>query len=167
MKTRTLLRIVFGILFVLTNYLLPTGVGTFRRIRNIGSVAAIDIFLGWSIIGWAVALAMAVRTKGSTPAGRAELKGGLREEAGCLDAHGRASGRNVDRCAGRRSSAERRCCEVVSELRCAPQKLAVRRRQVKEGGSPAGEDGPLQAARQSGRVPRELQPGRRQGWDGM
>jgi len=67
MKTRTLLRIVFGILFVLTNYLLPTGVGTFRRIRNIGSVAAIDIFLGWSIIGWAVALAMAVRTKGLRP----------------------------------------------------------------------------------------------------
>jgi hypothetical protein len=67
MKARTVLRIVFGILFILTIYLLPTGVGMLRRIRNIGSVAVIDIFLGWSIIGWAVALAMAVRTKDLRP----------------------------------------------------------------------------------------------------
>ncbi len=60
------LRIGFAVLFLLTIYLLPTGIAMLRRVRNVGSVAVLDIFLGWSIIGWAIALAMAVRSTAST-----------------------------------------------------------------------------------------------------
>ncbi len=43
-------------------YLLPTIIGMTRKVVNVGSVAAINILLGWSLIGWAVAMAMALRS---------------------------------------------------------------------------------------------------------
>ena len=43
-------------------YFLPTIVGAIRKVVNIGSVFAINLLLGWTLIGWAVALAMALRT---------------------------------------------------------------------------------------------------------
>lgn len=43
-------------------YFLPTIVGATRKVVNVGSVFAINLLLGWTLIGWAVALAMAVRT---------------------------------------------------------------------------------------------------------
>ena len=43
-------------------YLIPTIVAIIRKVPNVGSVAVINIFLGWSIIGWVVALAMAARS---------------------------------------------------------------------------------------------------------
>jgi hypothetical protein len=43
-------------------YLIPTIVGVIRKVPNIGSIVVINLFLGWSIIGWVVALAMAART---------------------------------------------------------------------------------------------------------
>ncbi len=44
-------------------YFLPTIVAMSRKVTNTGSVFVINFFLGWSLIGWVVALAMAVRTK--------------------------------------------------------------------------------------------------------
>jgi len=43
-------------------YFLPTIIGFARKVPNIGSVGVINFFLGWSLIGWVVALAMAVRS---------------------------------------------------------------------------------------------------------
>ena len=43
-------------------YFLPTIIGATRNVVNIGSVFAINLLLGWTLIGWAVALAMALRT---------------------------------------------------------------------------------------------------------
>jgi hypothetical protein len=43
-------------------YMLPTIVGATRKVVNIGSVFAINLFLGWTLVGWVVALAMALRT---------------------------------------------------------------------------------------------------------
>jgi hypothetical protein len=43
-------------------YLLPVIVGTARRAPDIGTVAVINILLGWTLAGWAVALAMALRS---------------------------------------------------------------------------------------------------------
>jgi hypothetical protein len=51
-----------GVLVLIGLYLLPTLIGAKRKVVNIGSVAAINILLGWTLIGWAVALAMALRT---------------------------------------------------------------------------------------------------------
>jgi hypothetical protein len=52
---------VLGIL-ALALYFLPTVVAVARKVTNQGSVAVINIFLGWTMIGWVVALAMACRT---------------------------------------------------------------------------------------------------------
>jgi hypothetical protein len=56
---------IVGLLLILVGiclYMLPTIVGARRKVVNIGSVFAINLLLGWSLIGWAVALAMALRT---------------------------------------------------------------------------------------------------------
>jgi hypothetical protein len=54
---------------VLAMYLLPLIVGLLRQVPDIGSVAVINILLGWTLVGWAAAMALAlrtVRTGGST-----------------------------------------------------------------------------------------------------
>ena len=50
-------------------YLLPVLVGWGRRVPDIGSVAVINILLGWTLLGWVVALALALRSvsPGSPP----------------------------------------------------------------------------------------------------
>jgi hypothetical protein len=47
---------------VLALYLLPTIVAASRGVTNVGSIAIVNIFLGWTFIGWVVALAMAFKT---------------------------------------------------------------------------------------------------------
>lgn len=42
-------------------YLLPTIIAFDRKVVNKWSVAVINILLGWTLVGWAVALAFAVR----------------------------------------------------------------------------------------------------------
>ena len=51
-----------GFLLLLAVYVLPTIVGVQRKVVNVGSVLAINLLLGWTLIGWVVALAMALRT---------------------------------------------------------------------------------------------------------
>lgn len=48
-------------------YFLPWIVAANRRLPNVGSVAVINILLGWSVIGWVVALAMACGSAGLAP----------------------------------------------------------------------------------------------------
>jgi Superinfection immunity protein len=47
-------------------YLLPVLIGLARHVPDIGAVAVIDILLGWTLIGWVVALAMALRSVSPT-----------------------------------------------------------------------------------------------------
>jgi hypothetical protein len=47
-------------------YWIPTLVAFFRSVPNKWSVAVINFLLGWTLIGWAVALSMAVRDKPQT-----------------------------------------------------------------------------------------------------
>ncbi len=56
MEGLLLLAVLLGI------YFLPTIVAWQRKVPNTGSIAVINLFLGWTLIGWVVALAMAVRT---------------------------------------------------------------------------------------------------------
>lgn len=53
--------IVF-LFLIIALYFIPTIVGAIRRVPDLGSVIIINLFLGWSVIGWIVALAMAART---------------------------------------------------------------------------------------------------------
>jgi hypothetical protein len=44
---------------VLFFYFLPAIQAASRRHHNLGSIIVINVFLGWTLIGWVVALAMA------------------------------------------------------------------------------------------------------------
>ena len=43
-------------------YLLPLVIGYARRVPDIGAIAVINILLGWTLLGWVAALAMAFRS---------------------------------------------------------------------------------------------------------
>ena len=43
-------------------YFAPTIVAVVRKVTNQGSITVINIFFGWTLIGWVMALAMACRT---------------------------------------------------------------------------------------------------------
>jgi Superinfection immunity protein len=49
-----------GALIVLALYVVPTIVAVSRDMPNKGSTIAINLLLGWTVIGWVVALAMAL-----------------------------------------------------------------------------------------------------------
>jgi hypothetical protein len=55
--------IVAGGLVVLSGalYLLPVLIGSIRRVPGLGSVAVVNVLLGWTLIGWVAALALALR----------------------------------------------------------------------------------------------------------
>lgn len=47
---------------VLILYVAPSLAARTRGVRNFGSVVVINVLLGWTVIGWVVALAMAARS---------------------------------------------------------------------------------------------------------
>lgn len=57
-----------GIL-LLIGYFIPTIVAYARSVPNKGSVAVVNFFLGWTVIGWIIALAMAARSRGVAQTG--------------------------------------------------------------------------------------------------
>ena len=52
-----------ALIVVLALYFLPSIVAVARKVTHQGSVIVINLFLGWTFIGWVVALAMAFRTR--------------------------------------------------------------------------------------------------------
>jgi hypothetical protein len=52
------------VLLATSFYFLPTIIAVLRHVPNVGSVAVINTFLGWTFIGWIVALSMAARSRG-------------------------------------------------------------------------------------------------------
>lgn len=50
------------VIVLIAAYFLPTIVAV-RRGRQVGPVAVINIFFGWSLIGWVVAIVMALSDK--------------------------------------------------------------------------------------------------------
>ena len=55
--------IVFLLILSIVCYFIPTIIAGIRHVPNTGSVVVINIFLGWTFIGWVVALAMAMRSR--------------------------------------------------------------------------------------------------------
>jgi hypothetical protein len=47
---------------VIAAYWTPSLVAGIRHVPNSGSVVVINLFLGWTLVGWVVALAMACRS---------------------------------------------------------------------------------------------------------
>lgn len=54
---------VAGFIVLAALYFIPTIVAMSRKVTNSGSVFVINLLLGWTVIGWIIALAMAVKTK--------------------------------------------------------------------------------------------------------
>lgn len=59
-----------GIVFLILvgMYFIPLIVAVMRKVPNVGSVGVLNFFLGWTLIGWVVALAMAARSAPTPPA---------------------------------------------------------------------------------------------------
>jgi hypothetical protein len=56
------------VLLAVAAYWVPTLTAVLRGVRNWGSVIVVNLFLGWTLIGWVVALAMACRSRERQPA---------------------------------------------------------------------------------------------------
>jgi len=50
------------LLIIAIMYFIPTIIAVVRRRTNTVSIAALNIFLGWSVVGWVVALVWALAT---------------------------------------------------------------------------------------------------------
>lgn len=50
---------LIGLSLLIGAYFAPTIVAGFRRHHQLGAIAVTNFFLGWTVIGWVVAMAMA------------------------------------------------------------------------------------------------------------
>ncbi len=58
--------VVLGLILwaaLIIGYWVPTIIALVRHVPNKGSVIVVNLFLGWTLIGWIVALAMACRSR--------------------------------------------------------------------------------------------------------
>jgi Superinfection immunity protein len=55
------------ILILIALYMIPSIVAGFRNKRNSGAIVALNILLGWTLVGWTVALVWALTTDASGP----------------------------------------------------------------------------------------------------
>jgi hypothetical protein len=54
--------------FLLFVYFIPTIVAQHHRHRSVGAIAVINLFLGWTFLGWVIALAWAANGNVESPA---------------------------------------------------------------------------------------------------
>ncbi|MEI6182848.1 MAG: superinfection immunity protein [Polynucleobacter sp.] len=57
------MRLLFAILITILSlfYFLPFAIAFHRKRANAGAIFALNLFLGWSLIGWVVALVWALK----------------------------------------------------------------------------------------------------------
>jgi hypothetical protein len=55
------LLVIAGCLLVIVGYFAPIIIAIGRGLPNTGKIAAVNVFLGWSTIGWIVALVMSLQ----------------------------------------------------------------------------------------------------------
>ncbi len=48
------------LLFVLAFYFIPTSIAMQRETKNLGAIVMINLFFGWTILGWIAALLWAI-----------------------------------------------------------------------------------------------------------
>lgn len=54
--------VFLGLIVAALVYFIPAVVAFSRGVPNKGSVLVLNLFLGWTLVGWVVALAMAARS---------------------------------------------------------------------------------------------------------
>lgn len=57
------MRLFFAILITLLSlfYFLPVAIAVYRKRANTGAIFALNLFLGWSLFGWVIALVWALK----------------------------------------------------------------------------------------------------------
>jgi ABC-type sugar transport system permease subunit len=57
------MRLIFAVLITLLSifYFLPFAIAFNRKRANTGAIFALNLFLGWSLIGWVIALVWALK----------------------------------------------------------------------------------------------------------
>ena len=65
------LEVSFVWIALILAYWAPTIVVLARKAPSPGSVIVVNFFLGWTVVGWIVALAMACRSRAAAPVGSA------------------------------------------------------------------------------------------------
>lgn len=89
---------LFVLALLVALYFLPTFIAWERKVPNVGSIAVINTFLGWTLVGWVIALAMAARSVSASSAstglstGIAATPPALRECPNCKHAMNRGAG---------------------------------------------------------------------------
>jgi hypothetical protein len=69
------------VLLVIVVYFAPTILAALRTVPNVGSILVINFFLGWTFIGWVVALAMAARSHPAVTQVNVEQNAGYEKSA--------------------------------------------------------------------------------------
>ncbi|MFE9816730.1 superinfection immunity protein [Streptomyces sp. NBC_00236] len=59
--------VFLGLIVAALVYFVPAVVAFSRGVPNKGSVLVLNLFLGWTLVGWVVALAMAARSAPQGP----------------------------------------------------------------------------------------------------
>jgi hypothetical protein len=62
-----IITLVFYTIMALGIYFLPTGIACNRAHPHVGAIFALNILLGWTLIGWAGALVWALINSGGGP----------------------------------------------------------------------------------------------------
>jgi T4 superinfection immunity protein len=55
---------ILGAVFLFSLYLLPAFVAEWRRHKNAVAIAVLNILLGWTVLGWIIALVWAFTSNG-------------------------------------------------------------------------------------------------------
>ena len=55
--------VLFVIVLIIPLHFLPTIIGAVRKAPNIAVIALVNVLLGWTIIGWVVALVLALQNR--------------------------------------------------------------------------------------------------------
>ena len=58
------MRSLVGLLLCCTIYFLPFGLAMLRNKRNKASIFALNVLLGWTFVGWAIAFVWGISARG-------------------------------------------------------------------------------------------------------
>lgn len=57
---------LLDVLVVASIYLVPTAIGVWRHVVRVERVVIINVLLGWTVVGWFIALAMSIAEPSTT-----------------------------------------------------------------------------------------------------
>lgn len=58
----TSVRIFIGVILCISIYMLPAGIAFLRGRENTAAIAVLNLFLGWTLVGWVAALVWSIKS---------------------------------------------------------------------------------------------------------